>query len=69
LFEDEEDLLIGARRSAPQAIGYDDRELYLGSDALAPATFTDRIAYLEEARLDDADRHAAVGKGSHRRFA
>jgi len=48
LFEGEEDLLIGARQGAPLAIGYGDKEMYLGSDALALAPFTDRIAYLEE---------------------
>jgi glutamine---fructose-6-phosphate transaminase (isomerizing) len=48
LFEGEENLLIGARQGAPLAIGYGDGEMYLGSDALALAPFTDRIAYLEE---------------------
>src|SRR6201985_2131916 len=48
LFEGEEDLLIGARQGAPLAIGFGDGEMYLGSDALALAPFTDRIAYLEE---------------------
>ena len=48
LFEGEEDLLIGARQGAPLAIGYGDGEMYLGSDALALAPFTDRIAYLDE---------------------
>ena len=48
LFEGHDDLLIGARRGAPLAIGYGDGEMYLGSDALALAPFTDRIAYLEE---------------------
>jgi glutamine---fructose-6-phosphate transaminase (isomerizing) len=48
LFEGEDDLLIGARQGAPLAVGYGDRETYLGSDALALAPFTDRVAYLEE---------------------
>ena len=48
LFEGEENLLIGARQGAPLAIGYGEGEMYLGSDALALAPFTDRIAYLEE---------------------
>src|SRR6516162_7335454 len=48
LFEGEEDLLIGARQGAPLAIGYGEGEMYLGSDALALAPFTDRVAYLEE---------------------
>ena len=48
LFEGEDDLLIGAREGAPLAIGYGEGEMYLGSDALALAPFTDRVAYLEE---------------------
>lgn len=48
LFAGEEDLLIGARQGAPLAIGFGDGENYLGSDALALAPFTDRIAYLED---------------------
>jgi glucosamine--fructose-6-phosphate aminotransferase (isomerizing) len=48
LFEGETDLLIGARRGAPLAVGYGDGEMYLGSDALALAPFTDTISYLEE---------------------
>jgi len=48
LFSGEEDLLIGARHGAPLAIGYGDGEMYLGSDALALAPFTDDVAYLED---------------------
>ena len=42
------DLLIGARLGSPLVIGYGDGETYLGSDALALAPLTQRIAYLEE---------------------
>ena len=48
LFAGEEDLLIGARHGAPLAIGYGDGEMYLGSDALALAPFTDQVTYLED---------------------
>jgi len=49
LFEGQEDLLIGARRGAPLAVGYGEGgEMYLGSDALALAAFTDTITYLED---------------------
>lgn len=48
LFEGQDDLLIGARQGAPLAVGYGDGEMYLGSDALALAPFTDSISYLEE---------------------
>jgi glutamine---fructose-6-phosphate transaminase (isomerizing) len=48
VFEGHDDLLIGARQGAPLAVGYGEGEMYLGSDALALAPFTDSISYLEE---------------------
>jgi glutamine---fructose-6-phosphate transaminase (isomerizing) len=48
LFRDFPDLLIGARMGAPLTVGYGDGETYLGSDALALAGLTQRIAYLDE---------------------
>jgi glucosamine--fructose-6-phosphate aminotransferase (isomerizing) len=48
LFKGEEDLLIGARKGSPLAIGYAEGEMFLGSDAIALAPFTDAIAYLED---------------------
>ncbi len=48
LFEGAEDLLVCARRGSPLAIGYGEREVFVGSDALALAPVTTRIAYLDE---------------------
>ncbi|KAF0136340.1 MAG: glucosamine--fructose-6-phosphate aminotransferase (isomerizing), partial [Rhodospirillaceae bacterium] len=48
LFAGHHDLLIGARRGSPLAIGYGEGEMYLGSDALALAPLTQKITYLEE---------------------
>src|SRR5499425_1558718 len=48
LFAGEDDLVIGARRGSPLAIGYGNGEMYLGSDAIALAPFTGSIAYLED---------------------
>jgi glutamine---fructose-6-phosphate transaminase (isomerizing) len=48
VFAGYDDLLIGARRGAPLAVGYGEGEMYLGSDALALAPFTDTIAYLDD---------------------
>lgn len=52
IFEGEEDLLIGASQGAPLAVGFGEGErrgeMFLGSDALALAPFTDTIAYLED---------------------
>jgi glucosamine--fructose-6-phosphate aminotransferase (isomerizing) len=42
------DLMIGARHGAPLAVGFGDDEMFLGSDALALAPLTRRIAYLED---------------------
>lgn len=48
VFAGHKNLLIGARRGSPLAIGYSDKEMYLGSDALALAPLTNKISYLEE---------------------
>ncbi len=48
LFREYPDLVIGARMGAPLTVGYGDGENYLGSDAIAVAPWTQRIAYLEE---------------------
>jgi glucosamine--fructose-6-phosphate aminotransferase (isomerizing) len=48
IFAGRHDLMIGARRGSPLAVGYGDGEMYLGSDALALAPLTRRICYLEE---------------------
>jgi glucosamine--fructose-6-phosphate aminotransferase (isomerizing) len=42
------EMLIGARLGSPLVVGYGDGETYLGSDALALAPLTQRIAYLDE---------------------
>ncbi len=47
-FRGREDMLIGARLGSPLVVGYADGETYLGSDALALAPLTQKIAYLEE---------------------
>jgi glucosamine--fructose-6-phosphate aminotransferase (isomerizing) len=48
LFKGEENLLIGARKGSPLAVGYGEGEMFLGSDAIALAPFTDAISYLED---------------------
>ncbi len=52
IFNGHENLLIGARRGSPLAVGYGDAaaggEMYLGSDAMALAPLTQRITYLED---------------------
>jgi len=48
IFAGRHDLMIGARRGSPLAVGYGDGEMYLGSDALSLASLTRRICYLQE---------------------
>ena len=48
IFAGEDDLMIAARQGSPLAIGHGRNEMYLGSDAIALAPFTDVITYLEE---------------------
>ena len=47
-FRQHPDMLIGARLGSPLVVGYGEGETYLGSDALALAPLTQRIAYLDE---------------------
>ena len=48
LFAGRDDVLIGARKGSPLAIGVGDGEMYLGSDAIAVSPFTTRVIFLEE---------------------
>jgi glucosamine--fructose-6-phosphate aminotransferase (isomerizing) len=48
MFRGDDDLLIGARNGPPLAVGHGDGEMFLGSDAIALAPFTDSITYLED---------------------
>ncbi len=48
LFKSDNDLLIGARKGSPLAVGHGNGEMYLGSDAIALAPFTNRVTYLED---------------------
>lgn len=48
IFKDFPSMLIGARRGSPLVIGVNDKDIYLGSDALAIAPWTSDICYLED---------------------
>ncbi|BAQ17358.1 glutamine--fructose-6-phosphate transaminase (isomerizing) [Methyloceanibacter caenitepidi] len=48
IFKGYDDLMIAARQGSPLAIGYGNGEMFVGSDAIALAPFTDNIAYLED---------------------
>jgi glucosamine--fructose-6-phosphate aminotransferase (isomerizing) len=53
------ELMIGAQHGAPLAVGFGDDEMFLGSDALALAPLTRRIAYLHDGDWTVVDRHGA----------
>ncbi|MBT8474345.1 MAG: glutamine--fructose-6-phosphate transaminase (isomerizing), partial [Alphaproteobacteria bacterium] len=48
LFDGQDDLMIGARKGSPLAIGHGTGEMFLGSDAIALSDLTNQITYLEE---------------------
>jgi len=48
LIEGEDDLMFGAREGSPLVVGLGDSENYLGSDAMALASLSNRLIYLEE---------------------
>ena len=60
IFAGDGDLMIGARNGPPLAIGYGNGEMYLGSDAIALAPFTDTISYLEDGDWVVLTRETAV---------
>ncbi|WP_440911771.1 glutamine--fructose-6-phosphate transaminase (isomerizing) [Candidatus Pelagibacter sp.] len=48
VFKDFSDLIVGARRGSPLAVGYGPNENYLGSDSYALKSMTNKISYLED---------------------
>lgn len=60
IFKGEHDLIIGARRGCPLAVGYGDGAMYLGSDAFALAPMTNRIAFMDEGDRVEVTRAGAV---------
>ena len=51
IFENEDNLMIAARKGSPLAIGYGNGEMFVGSDAIALYPLTNRICYLEDGDL------------------
>jgi len=48
IFKDRPDLIVGARRGSPLAVGYGPNENYLGSDSYALKSMTNKISYLND---------------------
>jgi len=67
LISGEDEVLVGARRGAPLAVGWGEGEMFLASDAIALAPFTQKVTYLEEddfvvVRRNGAEFFDASGK-------
>ncbi|MSO65939.1 MAG: glutamine--fructose-6-phosphate transaminase (isomerizing) [Alphaproteobacteria bacterium] len=60
IFAGQHDLMIGARRGSPLAVGWGEGEMFLGSDALALAPMTSRISYLEDGDWVEMTRAGAI---------
>jgi glutamine---fructose-6-phosphate transaminase (isomerizing) len=67
LFKNNPDLIIGARRGSPLAVGYGHNENYLGSDSYALKSMTNKISYLDDGDIcvlkkDQAEFYNSKGK-------
>ena len=51
IFKKHPDIIIGARRGSPLAVGYSEKENYLGSDSYALKSMTNKISYLDDGEL------------------
>ena len=51
IFKDQPDLIVGARRGSPLAVGYGPEEHYLGSDSYALKSMTNKISYLNDSEF------------------
>jgi glucosamine--fructose-6-phosphate aminotransferase (isomerizing) len=64
IFAGHPELIVGARHGAPLAVGFGDEEMFVGSDALALAPLTQRIAYLNDGDWTVVSRRNAQFFGS-----
>ncbi len=51
IFKGQNDLIVGARRGSPLAVGYGPNENYLGSDSYALKSMTNKISYLDDGEI------------------
>jgi glucosamine--fructose-6-phosphate aminotransferase (isomerizing) len=59
IFAGHPELIVGAQHGAPLAVGFGEDEMFVGSDALALAPLTRRIAYLKDGDWTVVDRRGA----------
>jgi len=64
IFAGHPELIVGAQHGAPLAIGFGEDEMFVGSDALALAPLTRRIAYLRDGDWTVVDRRGATFFGA-----
>ncbi len=67
LFKNNQDLIVGARRGSPLAVGYGHHENFLGSDSYALKSMTNKISYLDDGDIclvkkDQVDFYNSKGK-------
>jgi glucosamine--fructose-6-phosphate aminotransferase (isomerizing) len=72
MFEGDDNLIVGARNGPPLAVGHGEGEMFLGSDAIALAPFTNAVTYLEDGdwvvvRRDQASIFDIEGRPVERR--
>ena len=73
IFKDQPDLIIGARRGSPLAVGYGPSENYLGSDSYALKSMTSKISYLNDSEFciikkDNVEFFDEIGKKINKKF-
>jgi len=51
IFKNFKDIVVGARRGSPLAVGYGHEENYIGSDSYALKSMTNKISYLEDGEI------------------
>ena len=51
IFRNHSDIIVGARRGSPLAVGYSNDENYLGSDSYALKSMTNKISYLDDGEV------------------
>ena len=67
LFKNNQDLIVGARRGSPLAVGYGTNENFLGSDSYALKSMTNKISYLDDGDIciikkDQVEFYNSIGK-------
>ncbi|MBZ9760913.1 glutamine--fructose-6-phosphate transaminase (isomerizing) [Mesorhizobium sp. CA8] len=60
MFTGDEDLIVGARNGPPLAVGHGEGEMFLGSDAIALAPFTNAVTYLEDGDWAEVRRNGVT---------